>query len=484
MKTLLFPICVVNRNCFFAAFCIFITCFLILSGCKDETTVTTAPPDELTNPAVQPKLLFSLPGDNSTGPFELFNKPENYNSPHAVLRFNKLMNLTALDLDLITVKGFDRPVRVDLFREPFYYHKRGRPLVPANSQFDDVVSLSIKDSLFSSPSLYRVGTTYTITLAPGLEDVNGNKTTEQYRFTFLPEPYFRVIEIYPESKAEGISNTQPIEIFFNSKIDTSILPSLRLTPRLDGQWKIFDFDSSTIVFQKFDFFPFDSSYTVTVDSTARDRFGNMVRQAEVSSFRVAPFKVSSTDPVDGKANVDLDAGVWISFTGVVDTTSLTSSFAISPALPGRFINYTGTTTFLPTAGFTPSTTYVVTVNRNLHAYNGMPLPNPYSFSFTTSPFNVRYTYPSDGDYNVLRSAAINVNANAKLDTGSVRSAVTIAPAIEGIFILNDDNSSFGFTPISTLAPNTVYTVTLSTGFRTKNGYALPKPFSFRFKTGQ
>src|SRR6266852_1654898 len=175
-------------------------------GCKENTIQTVVlGPDDLTNPAIQPRIIFTLPASNTTGPFELYSAGENSGLPHFVVRFNKLMSLPSFDPKLIRVEGFDRPVRVIL--HPHYYPiiwlvKPIKLSKTSSADYDDILSFSILDSLSYSTPLYRIGGTYTVTVNPGLEDINGNKTSEQYRFIYTPEPYFRVTTIYPEDQSE------------------------------------------------------------------------------------------------------------------------------------------------------------------------------------------------------------------------------------------------------------------------------------------
>jgi hypothetical protein len=462
-----------------------ITALLFTNGCKDETITYSA--DDLTNPAVQPRVMFTLPENNSTGPFELFNNNDYYSKPHFIIRFNKLMDLSSIDLSLIKVVGFDKPVRVDLFRNYYYYPLEGkasRISKPSNAQYDNVLSFAIRDSFSYTAAPYGVGRSYIVVINPGLEDINGNKTSEQYRFAYKPEPYFRVLEIYPEAEPEDVSTTASISINFNSRIDNNIFSSLQISPSLEGQWKITGFDSSVAQFQKFNFLPFNSSFTISVLSSAQDSYGNTINHQESSLFSVAPFKVDATSPPGGSTSVRLDAQVGIGFTGMIDTSTVRTSIAISPSTQVVYYHYGTQTSFRPPIGFIPNTTYTISVSNTLHAYDGTILSAPYTFSFTTAPFQIYYTYPSDGAFYVDRNQSMYVSCNIWIDTGSVRSSFSINPPVSGNFSLYDGGNSFNFMPSSILAANTIYTVTISTSLRTQSGYNLQQPYTFRFKTGQ
>lgn len=484
-----------SRSCKHAGFLSFpfsvvaLAVTLLIGGCK-ETIVQTIilGPNDLTNPAIQPRVIFTLPGNNAIGPLDLFSSGDNYNYPHFALRFNKLMNVLSFDPKAITVEGFDRPVRVDLYREFFPYPwLRKTPAIPgaSSSNYDDVLAFIISDSLSYPRSIYRVGRSYSITILPGLEDINGNFTSERYQFTYQPEPYFRVTEIYPEEEPGGVSISSPISIVFNSHIDNTIFSSLQISPPLQGEWKLSASDSSAVQFQRFEFLPFNSSFTVSVHSGARDVYGNAINRETVSSFSVAPFKVTSTSPANGASDVEPDGAIDVGFSGLFDTSTVRQSFVVSPPTAGVFLQTFGNAyfTFQPTGGLIPHITYSVILTNGLHAYDGTPLSSSYTFSFTTALFRINYTSPSDGQFNVSRTQNLYFNCNARIDTGSVRAAFTIDPFIAGRFDLYDGSPVFTFVPATNLAANTLYAVTISTALRTKSGHNLLQTHAIKFKTG-
>jgi hypothetical protein len=79
----------------------------------------------------------------------------------------------------------------------------------------------------------------------------------------------------------------------------------------------------------------------------------------------------------------LSASISVSCNFLVDSATMASSFSISPAVSGKFQYSTSSFSYLPSSPLTPNTTYTVAVSRNLHANNGTPIKDAYSFSFTT-----------------------------------------------------------------------------------------------------
>jgi hypothetical protein len=465
----------------FLSVCCFVTLFS--SGCTKEGPAGPPGDDNLSNPAVKPTVIFTLPGNGATGPFtNLFGGSSYTNLPHFVVRFNKLMNKLGFRDDLITIQGSGQTLKAELFYN--YYYRDGIRKISSN--YDDVLEFSIRDSASYSQEVYQIGKSYTVTLNPGVEDINGNLTELAYQFSYMPEPYFRVRKVYPRDGTPNAWPNENVSLRFNSFVDAGILPFLHLAPAIAGQWRVDSYDSTRVFFQPSDGrLAFNQDYTVSVDPTARDRNGNQINGTFTSSFHVQPFGVSLTSPSDGATNVNPNRNtIYIGFNGPVDTSTVRLAFNISPPVDGALEMYAyGNSIYYNTAsGFTPQTTYTVSLSTSLTSADGTPLQSPYHFSFTTLPFQVTYTYPQNGQTLVPLQTTIGIDFNTYLDTGSVRAAFSINPPVSGLFSFSYyGNSSFYYSP-SLLSANTTYTVTISTALRTKGGGYLQAPYMFSFRT--
>ena len=212
----------------------------LIPGCTKEGPAGPPGPsgggNDLLNPAIQPRVVSTLPADGSTGPYDLFAPGEDSYKPHVILQFNKLINTGDIQQQppTITVQGFDRPVRVVLLQS-YYLPKSFKPYV--NGPFDNVLAFSIIDSITWGGAIYQIQKGYTLTVNPSLEDVNSNHLGVPYHFSFTPEPYFRSTSIYPPNQSTRVSRGSYTAIMFNSAINTGILPSLHISPPLPGQWR-------------------------------------------------------------------------------------------------------------------------------------------------------------------------------------------------------------------------------------------------------
>lgn len=196
------------------------------------------------------------------------------------------------------------------------------------------------------------------------------------------------------------------------------------------------------------------------------------------------FRVRSVYPANGETGVLYYRYIYLYFNSPVDT-SIFSAIQITPPIPvGEWIIYydDSTSIVFDHEGLNNGITYTVFVDGNARDKYGNQLTQPYSSSFTTEVFRVRNSYPPNGSTNVSLNNSIGASFTGLLDTGTVRTAVSINPPVTGTFSLYDGSSSFYFSPTDGLAGNTLYTVTISTALRSKEGVGLATPYTFSFTT--
>jgi Bacterial Ig-like domain len=462
----------VNQIIVFAFASVFIV------GCsKDNNNPAASDQGSLTDSSVQPQLISTTPADNSIGPFNLFQPGNGSQKPYFVLQFNKLMDPSSIKPGSITCTGFDRPVQVDVFSSYYIY-------LDKTQYFSETLELNIVDSLTSSAVPYEIGKKYTVTIHPGLVDINGNKTTESYSFSFIPEPYFRVTEINP---ANGTTEVNPlyqsINIFFNTSISSNIVANIHLSPAVNGQWAFYDYNPSEVYFSSANPLPFSTQFSITIDQTAQDAKGNKLQNPFEASFTTAEFKVLTSTPAPGDTGVALYGDISFQMSGNLDTSSIRSAYSISPALNCNLYSGGNYFEFISQNGFAPTTTYTVTLSTSLRASDGTHLASPYIFTFKTQPFIIQSTSPGNGQTGVSRGTYIYVYGDSYLDTSTIQKSFSINPSVAGTFSTYPQSDYFEFTP-SSLNPNTSYIVTISESLKSVSGASLNSPYTFSFTTGQ
>jgi hypothetical protein len=449
-------------------------------SCEGPTGPAGPPGDpngSLSDPSVMPEVIYSYPGANTTGPYpELYLFDCNFEwcrwYSQFQVRFNKFMDVTSVR----------RAVRLssalgDIHADTNFILSVG----------GDVFILSPVDSNgYRWNFRFRVGEEYSIGVDSTARDINGNALAPSFTATFVPEPYFRVMEMNPPDGATDVPTYVGINVNFNSRILPEILTHITIEPEIPGYWSM-GYDSTGVGYQPSSNLPAGTAYTVTVDGTAEDALGNRIQAPVVSHFTTVPFRVTSASPAGGSTGVALTTSPAVYFSVGLDSSTIVPAFHFTPATPGTLNGvYYGTAylSYSPLNGLLASTTYTMRFDSTLRDLSGNPLPGGYEFSFTTAPFSVLSTQPVGGATGVGRGGYVTVNTNAPIEYATIAGSIGISPsAVISSVSACDGCSSFQFYAPSGLAANTEYTVTIGTALRTKRGQALPAPYTFSFTTG-
>ncbi len=427
--------------------------------------------ESLTDPSIQPKVLYTYPPANSVGPYRFPGS-----STQLQLRFNKIMDRGSLQ-HAIGISSPNTKVRIDT-----------SGVFPFG---DDFWILSPYDSGGYSYSFkWRVAETYTLRIAGTAKDVNGNFLNPPYSMTFEPEPYFRVVSQNPPDGAIDVRTSNLISIVLNSPIDTSIYSKIHITPPLNGSWWTY-YDSVYLYYTAFPY-ALNTHYTLTIDASARDKYGNTLQHDFVTSFTTIGFRVDYTYPSNGDGGIFSTSWIRVVFTGGIDTGTVRGAFSIDPSVPGFFSNPYNTNPydirFVPSPQLMPGTAYTVTVDTSLRGANGETLSSPYQFSFATAPFLVTRTDPPNGYVDVSRYSSVAVYCNALIDSSSTRAAFSLKDStgavVDGGTYSNPSYPYFWFYPSAPFAPAMLYTGAISTALKAIGGVQLGTRYTFQFKTSR
>lgn len=437
-------------------------------SCKEETIVSTSSGDRgsLVDPNIQPRVISTYPPANGAGPFHVYDPGDGSSNPHFVLVFNKLVSRTLLrEEGKVIVQGGGRPIQVSTSSL-------------TGSIYSDIVSFVLYDSLSGNRLLYGIGVDYTVRIDSSVRDINGNSLAQVFSFSFKPETEFRVIGVSPASHETQVSTQPNIQVVFNSPLDTSVVRAISISPQPDGYSYLddlfeFHFQVSGGVLS------LQTTYTITVQSTARDIAGRQLAAPFVSSFTTQGFQVAYTSPYNDESWVAPWSGLLVRFSGMIDTSTVRQSFSITPNIEG-FLGGIGTDIrFGPLNDFHGNTVYTVSISNDIRGADGSLLPEPYSFSFYTAPFAIEQMYPRNLETEVPRTSSISMTFNESIDTLSVPIAFSITPNISGSFRFTFERS-FRFVPSDSLAPHQMYSVVVSQAMRSTNGdlYVETQPLWF------
>ncbi len=205
--------------------------------------------------------------------------------------------------------------------------------------------------------------------------------------------------------------------------------------------------------------------------------------------------VVSTVPTNGATGVALNTSVSATFNEAIDSTTLNSgNFFVKQGntnIPG-IITYSGMTAiFTPATTLLPNTIYTGTVTTGIKdKARNSPKAN-YVWTFTTGvapdtiPPRVIATDPNNGDTNVSVTKVISAifskvmnPATINATTFTLRQGTT---PITGLVAYTGNTASF--TPTTSLAYNTTYIATITTGAKDMAGNALLNNYVWTFTTG-
>ena len=204
--------------------------------------------------------------------------------------------------------------------------------------------------------------------------------------------------------------------------------------------------------------------------------------------------ITLTDPATNATGVALNHPIDITFSEAMDQSTITSStFTLSQGstLIAGTVTYSGTNaTFTPSTDLQPNKVYTGTITTGVKDVAGNALTSNYTFSFTTGAAPetvlpvVNSTDPLNNATGVVFNKAIAVTFSEPMDPATINS--TTFTLKKGLIDVTGTVTFTGtvatFTPSSNLAPNSIYTGTITTGAKNLIGFALISNYTFSFTT--
>ena len=252
------------------------------------------------------------------------------------------------------------------------------------------------------------GTTYTATITNGTEDLAGNSMTNNYLWSFTtgnaPDTTPPSVSFTgdPDGAADVPINRASTAVF-SEEMDplTITTATFKVTcPDATQVSGAVTYVGLTAIFTPSGNFAYDTLYTSTITTRAKDLAGNPMESPYVWSWTTGdapddiPPRVRSTDPVDDDTSAAINNNIVATFSEAMDPTTIsTATFLVTGpgAVPvSGTVAYVGVTaTFTPLSNLEYNTTYTAMI------YNGakdmacnplasdFALATDYVWSFTT-----------------------------------------------------------------------------------------------------
>ena len=178
--------------------------------------------------------------------------------------------------------------------------------------------------------------------------------------------------------------------------------------------------------------------------------------------------------------------IYVTFSRDMDASTInTETFQVS-GLSGavRYDAANRMAYFTPGSLMQPSTTYTVTLSKDIKAANGYAMPIPYVFKFTT-----RTTTDTSAPSVMLASTGcvkaggpVNVVFDEPMDSSTINTSTFLVDGVTGTVTYNPVNRVASFTPDVPFADNTTYNGTITTGAKDDGEVPLASDYHVTFTT--
>lgn len=240
-------------------------------------------------------------------------------------------------------------------------------------------------------------TSYVATITTDVEDLAGNRLSEDYVWQFTTQNATDAIDNtsptvqsrFPAPNAPSVAPNVAISVTFDEPIDPSTINTNTVVLN-DGTSSVsgtVSYIGKTAMFEPATDLSVNTNYTATVTENIKDLAGNSLGTSESWNFTTSDIidvqtpSVLSVSPPDGAVNVPIDSSLVVTFNeaimpfefGLIDGWPVTVTF-----------NDTYTVvTMTPTAGLSPGVSYNASVLVSDQAGNLMVKRSPWVF--TTAP---------------------------------------------------------------------------------------------------
>lgn len=354
----------------------------------------------------------------------------------------------------------------------------------------------------SAPLAYNTQYTATITTAAQDSAGTGLAANETWNFTTVAAPAPTVTAEAPASGAANVDIGASVTATFSEAMQASTLTSSTFTLASSGGAVsgsvAYDAGSDTATFTPSSSLSYATTYTATITTGATASNGATLAtgftwQFTTEAAPAAP-QVTSTTPASGATSVAINTVVTAVFNQAMNPSSISAtSFTLKAQGGGSVagsVTYSAANqaaTFTPSANLSYGTTYTATLTTSITSASGQALAANYTWSFATPAApTVLSTTPANGATSVAATTDVTATFSmamnaATLTTGTFTLSGGGGP-VAGMVSYAAASDTATFTPSASLAYNTVYTATITTGAQNPGGVGLASNYQWSFTT--
>ena len=347
-------------------------------------------------------------------------------------------------------------------------------------------------------------TLYTATITTGVANTLGINTAAAYTWSFTTATQPTVIATVPANGATGVPTNQVLSATFSKAMNPATITAttflLKAGATSVAGTVAYNATGSVASFTPSAPLTFNTVYTATITTGATDSTGDPLAANYVWSFTtpVQPV-VLLTVPLNGATGVPLNQVLSATFSQAMNCATLASpatSFTLTgpgtTAVTGAVACTGAVATFTPAAALVVNTVYTATINTAAQNLTGVPLAANYVWIFRTVPATIPPTVIATVPANLAVGVPINQALSATFSVAMTPSTINTttftltgpgATPVTGAVAYVAAGSTATFKPAANLAPNTLYTATITTGAQSLGGAALASNYVWTFTTG-
>lgn len=376
-------------------------------------------------------------------------------------------------------------------------------LMKGATHINGTVSYAGNTLTFNPSADLEGGALFTATVFTGVEDAAGNNLAADFIWSFTTEipPDVTpptVVSTVPVNAALGVAIGDNITATFSEAMNAASITtaSFTLTDGVTPVTGVVTYAGGTATFNPSADLDSSTVYTATITTGVEDEAGNNLAANVVWTFTtgdpgdVTAPTVTLVSPLNLSTNISTITNVSATFSEPMDLATINSStFTVDLAgtpVPG-VVTYSGqTATFNPSVTLDTIALYRARILTGATDLAGNPIAATFAWVFTTerSPA-VTATVPSSSALNVPITAKISAQFTKAMGAASFTgSTFTVREGGNDVAgTINVSGTNVVFDPTSNLLPNTVYTVTLTTGVTDTSGNRMTANHSWTFTTG-
>jgi hypothetical protein len=319
-----------------------------------------------------------------------------------------------------------------------------------------------------------------------------------------------VISAIPLSGATGVPLGQVLSVTFSEAMDCTTLKSPATTFTVTGPGATsvkgtVSCTGSVATFTPAPLLVVNTLYTATITTGATDLAGNALTSNFVWRFRTVPAPTSltviSTVPVNGATIVPINQAISATFGEAVNPATINST-TFTLAGPGgvavkgavTYVAAGSVATFTPAATLAPNALFTATITTGATDLAGNALASNYVWTFTTGAApnatrpTVISTIPLNGATAVPLNRTISATFSKAMSPATINSTTFTltgpgGTSVAGLVAYAAIGNTATYTPAATLAPNALFTATITTGATDLAANALASNYVWTFTTG-